>query len=42
MKAVAEECGVELEKVVDGFGLVDKEDESVYCWKLVSVGATGG
>ena len=40
VKAVAEECGVELEKVVDGFGLVDKEDESVYCWKLVSVGVT--
>nr|POE64137.1 wd40 repeat-containing protein hos15 [Quercus suber] len=42
VKAVAEECGVELEEVVDGFGPVDKKDESVYCWKLVSDGVTGG
>nr|POE92569.1 wd40 repeat-containing protein hos15 [Quercus suber] len=34
VKAVAEECSMELEEVVDGFGLVDKEGESIYCWKL--------
>lgn len=38
VKAVAEERGVDLEKVVNGFGLVDKEDKSVYCWRLVSMG----
>lgn len=35
---MAEEDGVDLEKVVDGFRLVDKESESVYCWGLMSSG----